>query len=225
MKSTSIGIKLLLVFTYCCLGIALSCTDHVIPNDPKSACMKLFGGGPREYPCEFEIVKLTFYAKDHSVLGEVTPDSPNILLSRSKAKTDSKEGVNTLPLVGNLTYDVKATIRRIASPSFPVVTGYQLRSTIHVSGPAALTTPGESSQVGDPVMLNMPIGGTEEVSFELSCLYELYDSGSGIMPRVFRGLTAFLIYNDVTSVELDNNPSAIGNVAETYVRITNTVGL
>ncbi|WP_026629023.1 hypothetical protein [Dyadobacter alkalitolerans] len=228
MKTNSTIRKAISMGTICVFGLVLACTDHEIPeipNMPESECMLATNmTTPRAYPCEFKIEKLTFYAKDGAVLGEVTPAASEIILPRSAAKDDSNPSAVAVDQVGLLKYDVKATIRRIATPSFPVVAGYQLRYTQHPSGVLALTTPGESYQIGMSVPLTVPVGGTIEQPFELSYLYRLADSGSGIKPVTFRGLTAFLIYNDATSEELDGHPSAIGNVAEAYVKIVTQSG-
>ncbi|NIJ52730.1 hypothetical protein [Dyadobacter arcticus] len=226
-KYSTIG-KAFSVTTICLLGIVLSCTDHEIPevpNFPESECMLATSvTTPRTYPCEFKIEKLTFYDKNGAVIGDVTPTSSEITLTRSAAKDDSNPSAVALNEVGILAYDVKATIRRIATPSFPVVLGYQLRYTTHPSGVLALTTPGESYQVGASVPLAIPVGGTAEQTFELSYLYQIANTMSGLKPVTFRGLTAFLIYNDATSEVLDGHPSAIGNVAETYVKIVTKSG-
>ena len=215
--------KVFSLSSICLVGIVLACTDHEIPeipNLPESECMLATNASmPRPYPCEFKIEKLTFYDKNGMVIGEVTPTSSEITLPRSAAKEDTNPLATAVDQVGSLKYDVKATIKRIATPSFPVVAGYQLRYTQHVSGVLALTTPGESFQVGSSVPLNIPVGGTAEQTFELSYLYQIVDTGSGLKPTAFRGLTAFLIYNDATAEELDGHPSAIGNVAEAYVKI------
>ncbi|MCF2505690.1 hypothetical protein L0663_20010 [Dyadobacter sp. CY107] len=226
MKQLFINGRLFSFFIYFILCLALSCTDHEvpeIPNSPESACTKLNGVTPREYPCEFKIEKLTFYAKDNSVIGEVTPGSPNIALPRSAAKTDSDPSANAVGDIGLITFDVKATVTRIANPSFPVSAGYQLRYTWHSSGPMALTTPGETTVMGSPIPLAIPVGASTELSFELSTMYELQNGMTGITPIIFRRLTAFFIYNDVTSAELDMHPSPAGDVAETYIRIFNTI--
>ncbi|MCF0074102.1 hypothetical protein LZD49_26705 [Dyadobacter sp. CY261] len=226
MRSNTIYVRTLFALIYSLLAVALSCTDHEvpgIPNDPESACLKI-NGSPRLYPCEFKIEKLTFYAKDNSVLGEVTPGSPAIALSRSKAKMDSNPGASTAGQIGSLIFDVKATVKRLASPSFPVSAGYLLVYSSHVSGPLALTTPGESAVTGSPVAISIPVGATTEITFELPSRYELYNTMSGVKPKAFLGLTAFLIYNDATSAALDEHPSLIGDVAESYIRITTTVG-
>lgn len=223
MKTNSTIRKAISMGTICVFGLVLACTDHElpeIPNMPESECMLATNMTvPRAYPCEFKIEKLTFYAKDGTVLGEVTPAASEIILPRSAAKEDSNPSAVAVDQIGSLKYDVKATIRRIATPSFPVVAGYQLRYTQHTSGVLALTTPGESYQIGMSVPLTVPVGGTIEQPFELSYLYRLNNSGSGIKPVTFSGLTAFLIYNDATAEELDGRPSAIGNVAEAYVKI------
>ncbi|MCF0053585.1 hypothetical protein LXM25_26165 [Dyadobacter sp. LJ53] len=229
MKAPSILTKAFSVSSICLLGIALACTDHEtpeIPNLPESECMLATNAAiTRAYPCEFKIEKLTFYDKNGAVIGDVTPTSSEIILTRSAAKEDSNPLAVAVDQIGLLTYDVKATIRRIATPSFPVVAGYQLRYTNHVSGVLALTTPGESFQVGSSVPLAIPVGGTAEHSFELSYLYQIVNTGSGLKPTAFRGLTAFLIYNDATAAELDGHPSAIGNVAEAYVKIVTKSGV
>ena len=228
MKGNSTISKAFSVTTICLLGMVLSCTDHEIPevpNFPESECMLATNATvPRTYPCEFKIEKLTFYDKTGAVIGDVTPTSSEITLTRSAAKSDNNPTATALDAIGLLTFDVKATIKRIATPSLPVVAGYQLRYSSHVSGILALTTPGESYQVGPSVPLDIPVGGTAEHSFELSYLYQIANTSGGLKPVAFRGLTAFLIYNDATSAALDGHPSAIGNVAEAYVRIVTKSG-
>ncbi|MCE7064559.1 hypothetical protein [Dyadobacter sp. CY326] len=225
MKNLQTIGKSLSYFVFCILGIALSCTDHEtpeIPNDPESACT-FRNGLPRTYPCEFKIEKLTFYKKDGSVAGEIWAGANEITLKRSEAKADNNPGATAVDAVGQLTFDVKATIKRIAAPSFPVSAGYQMRYTTHPSGLAALTTPGESYQTGSSVPLTMAIGSTAEVNFELSFLYQLANTPGGIKPIISRDLKAFLIYNDVTSANLDKHPSYIGDVAEASLPIVNKV--
>jgi len=51
-------IKLLPSITVLTIALAISCTDHDIP-DPEKHCERL-DGTPRFYPCEFEIVKAEF---------------------------------------------------------------------------------------------------------------------------------------------------------------------
>lgn len=225
MSSNTTFLRTLMAGTYGLLALALSCTDHTVPelpDDPKSACVKV-NGMPRTYPCEFEIQKLTFYGKDNSIIGEVTAGSPTITLVRSKAKMDSNPGASTLGQVGVLTFDVKATVKRLANPSFPVSAGYLLVYSSHPSGILALTTPGESAVTGSPVAISVPVGASTEIPFELSSRYQMQDVMGSVKPRSFLGLTAFLLYNDVTSASLDGHPSFIADVAESSLKITTTV--
>lgn len=227
MKYATIILRPVFYALFCLFSLVLSCTDHEVPetpNDPESECMLLNGTTPRQYACEFKIEKLTFYNKDGGVIGDVTPTSSEITLKRSDAKSDSNPSASAVDDVGSLTYDVKVTIKRIANPSFPVIAGYQLRYSTHPSGVMALTTPGESYQYGSSVMLPMAIGASMELPLELSYLYHISNTMSGLKPTTFRGLTAFLIYNDATAADLDMHPSLIGNVAEAYVKIVTKSG-
>ncbi len=225
MRNNTLYVRTLLALTYSLFVAALSCTDHEVPelpNDPESACSKI-NGSPRAYPCEFKIEKLTFYAKDNSVIGEVTPTSPNIILYRSRAKMDSNPSASTVGQIGVLTFDVKATVKRLAGPSFPVMAGYELVYSNHVSGVSALTTPGESAVIGSPLAIPIPVGATTEISLELPARYQIQNVMGEIRPTAFLSLTAFLIYNDVTSEELDDHPSFIGDVAEAHIDITTSI--
>jgi len=224
MNYSAIILRSLVVCTYFCLIAALSCTDHDIPDtpdDPSSACLTT-AGTPRTYPCEFRIDKLTFYAKDMSVLGEVVPGTPVIALKRSKAKTDSNPLAMTAGSSGAVAYDVKATVTRIASPSFPVSAGYLLSSTTISAGPMILHTPGERTFIGSPVSIAIPVGTTTEVPFQFTFIYGLSDSGGGVVPFLINGPNTFFLENDVTTLQFNRSIppyTYVANVVETYIRL------
>lgn len=228
MNYSAITTKSLLFGTYFCLIAALSCTDHdipQIPDEPASACLTT-AGTPRTYPCEFKIEKLTFYAKDMTVLGEVVTGTPAIALKRSKAKRDSNPSGTTAGSTGAVTYDVKATVRRIANPSFPVSAGYLLSSTTISAGISILHTPGERTFIGSPIALDMPVGSTAEIPFELIYIYGLSDGGGSVNPFLLLGPNTFFLENDVTTFQFNRTIppyNLVGNVVEAYMRIAASI--
>jgi hypothetical protein len=233
MNKNASGFKYVL---YCFLVLALSCTDHEIEgNLPESQC-KATDGSDRLYPCEFVIEKITFLAKDGTDLGSVTGSSQTTSLSRFQAKTNSYAG-NVVGQTGSAVFDVKMTLKRIASPSFPVRDGYLIGLTHNTAGKQVLHTPsfagdtyGERSKIGAPIALDMAIGESRDVVFETSVPYSIVDAGSaGIVPNALFTSTSFFVDNDVTTLMFNRDVDPyryVGSVVEAYyeklrVNITN----
>lgn len=169
-----------------CLAVFLTaCTDH----PPVTVSCKLSDGTNRPYPCEFRIEKLVFLGKDGSTLGEVTSASPTIALDVTKAKSIiAGPGGNSVA-----TYDVKAVVRRLNAPSFPVVKGYILSYGFSMgtlqSDPRTVVT--------DTQTFPMAVGATHEALFELGFRY----STGGGKPAFESGPRTFFIENDVTTTK------------------------
>lgn len=179
------------IVSLACLGLFLvTCTDHPpVVTPPETVNCKLTNGADRPYPCEFRIEKLIFLAKDGSTLGEVTPTTPNVSLDITKAKTIG-------PTVsGNafVTFDVKAVVRRVNAPSFPVSKGYIISYTF-VEGPLQ-SDPRSVVTATQP--FGMAVGATQEALFELGFLYSM----SGSKPAFQSGPRMLFIENDVTTTK------------------------
>jgi hypothetical protein len=193
-----------------CVGLFLiTCTDHPPITTPETVSCKLHNGTDRPYPCEFRIEKLIFLGNDGSTLGEATPTTPNVALNVSKAKTIG-------PIVsGNafVTFDVKAVVRRLNAPSFPVSKGYILSYTF-VESPLQ-SDPRTVVTATQP--FDMAVGATQEATFELGFLYS--GIGGGI-PTFQSGPRMFFIENDVTTTKF---PVVVGitlaDKAEASIRI------
>ena len=213
-------------FLYSFLILILSCTDHEIQgNLPESGC-KAVDGSARQYPCEFIIEKITFLAKDGSDLGIFTASEQTKALSRFQAKSNTYTG-NVAGQIGIATFDIRVTLKRVANPSFPVNKGYLLGYTHNTSGKNILHTPkfagdtyGERDQVGSPVTLDMPIGESRDLLFDMIFPYTMTDFGSGVIrPVPLFPLTSIFIDNDVTTLKFDRNVypyTRVGSVAEAY---------
>lgn len=172
--------------------VIVACTDHITPPDPQPVGCKLRNGMDRPYPCEFTIEKLIFLGNDGSTLGEVTSTSANVSLPVAKARKNSSNSMG-----GLATFDVKAVVRRLNAPSFPVSTGYILSY-------AFVTFPLQSDS--RPVLTTMQpfpmaVGATQEATFELGFVYSL----SGGIPGFEYGPRTFFIENDVTTTKFAFN--------------------
>ncbi len=228
MKISPLFTKLHLLVFYVLLALGLSCVDHDLPPSdlPESACLTT-NGSPRTYPCEFLIEKLSFLARDGFVLAEVTQGSPNAILSRSSAKSDSNPGAVAVGSRGGLLYDVRATIKRVARPAFPTTVGYLLSATTNSSREGILHTPGERYSIGTPVPLDMPIGESRTLTFELSYLYELANVAGVVRPTPFGPSTnTFFIENDNTTLQFNRSMppyTFVGSVVEDFIRINASV--
>jgi hypothetical protein len=214
-----------LTIVYAVLMLALSCTDHEVPtgNLPESKC-KTVDGTDRMYPCEFSIEKITFLGVGGTVVGTVTGSEQVLLLPRSMAKGDSYSG-NVAGQMGIATFGVRMTLKRIASPSFPVDEGYLIGLTHNTSGKRILHTSvgggtyGERDQIGSPVALNMAISESMDVDFEMVFPYQLTDSGSGIVPITVFSSTSFFVDNDVTTLKFPRTTvpyNYVGSVTEAF---------
>jgi hypothetical protein len=226
MKTSHYFSASLKLFVFALLTIAFSCTDHDVPvNLPESACTAT-DGSPRLYPCEFIIESITFLAKDGTDLGVVTGSMQNISLSRFQAKANTNTGY--VPGTnGGATFDVRMRIKRVASPSFPVATGYLLGYTNNASGKFILHTPsgpgdtyGERSRIGPALTLDMAIGESRDVMFEKTIPYQIVDAGpGGIRPNAFFASTSFFLDNDVTTLQFNRTVDPyryVGSVVEAY---------
>ena len=215
------------IFLYVFLILVLSCADHEIQDNlPESECTAV-DGSPRQYPCEFIIEKITFLAKDGSDLGIFTGSEQTRTLSRFQAKSNSYAG-NVVGQMGVATFDIRVTLKRVASPSFPVNQGYLLGFTHNSSGKNILHTPkfpgdtyGERNLVGSPVTtLDMPIGESRDLIFDMIFPYQITDFGGGVIePFSFFSSTSIFIDNDVTTLKFDRTVypyTRVGSVVEAY---------
>ena len=225
MKSSRLLTKISLPVFYGILVISLSCIkDHDLSlgNLPESECLAT-DGSPRAYPCEFVIEKLIFLGKDGAVVAEATKSSVSVGLSRTNAKSDSNPGASAVGDVGTARYDVKMVLKRVASPSFPVTAGYVVSASSNSARQYILHTPGERFNIGSPVALNMPIGETREVTFEINVPYTFANVGGTVRPTdPGFNIKIFFIENDNTTLQF--NRSAIpyfyvGSVVEDYIRL------
>jgi len=69
MKNYSL-IKVFAVSLVLLTAMAFSCQDHHVPDpDPVIKCNRV-DGSPRAFPCEFEIIKIEYYAgKTNRIIG------------------------------------------------------------------------------------------------------------------------------------------------------------
>lgn len=209
-----------IVFTLSCIK------DHDLPptgNLPESECLTT-SGTSRLYPCEFRIEKLTFLGKAGAVVGEATKSTEFVGLSRTNAKSDSNPGASAVGDRGATRYDVKMRLKRVASPSFPVIAGYVISASSNSARQSILHTPGERFNIGPPVALDMPIGETREVTFEISVLYELVNVGGVIRPTdPGPNIKIFFVENDNTTLQFDRSGATpyfyVGSVVEDYIRL------
>ncbi|WP_373512162.1 hypothetical protein [Persicitalea sp.] len=216
---------------YSLLAVALSCIkDHDLSppaNLPESACLTI-GGTPRAYPCEFVIEKVSILAEDGSVLAEVLGANPDpdkfVSPSRGRAKRDSNPGAAAVGEGGDAVFDARMTLKRVARPSFPVTAGYQLSATSNSARAGILHTPGERFNIGTPFALDMPVGETRDVTFEISVPYEISNVGGGVIRPTARSTNTkmFFIENDNTTLQFNRrNPpyTFVGSVVEDYIRV------
>jgi len=211
----------------CILVVVLSCTDHEIPetpdNLPESKC-KAVDGSDRLYPCEFIIEKITFLSKANVDLASVTADAQTISVSRFLAKSNTYD---TPTQSGVATFDIRLTIKRVASPSFPVNAGYLIGYTHNTSGKRILHTPsfagdtyGERTKFGDPVALDMPIGERRDVVVQMVFPYRMENLGGTIKPVTIIPSTSFFVDNDVTTLKFNRTMTPynqVGSVVEAYI--------
>lgn len=219
-----LGCKIILAGLF---TLALSCTDHQIPDNlPESKC-KAVDGSDRLYPCEFIIEKITFLAKDGSDLGFVTGSLQNLGLSRFQAKSNTYLG-SAVGGIGAATFDIRITLKRVANPSFPVNEGYLLGYTHNTSGKLILHTPsflgdtyGERTKFGSTFTLNMAIGESRDVVVDMVFPYRMEDLGpAGIKPVTVFSSTSFFIDNDVTTLKFARTLTpynSVGSVVEAYI--------
>jgi len=214
-----------LSLAYGVLALAVSCTDHDVPagNLPESKC-KDVNGGDRLYPCEFSIEKITFLGADGAAAGTVTGSNQVLALPRSIAKADNYTG-NEEGKIGVATFDVKITLKRIASPSFPVNEGYLIGYTHNTSGGKILHTStgggtyGERDKFGPPVALNMAIGENMDVTYEMFFPYRMEKAGSAVVPVTVFASSSFFVDNDVTTLKLPRTTvpyNYVGSVTEAF---------
>jgi hypothetical protein len=215
--------------------MVLSCTDHeIVGNLPESAC-KAVDGTDRLYPCEFVIEKITFLAEDGADLATVTGSMQSASLSRFEAKINSYGG-NVAGQSGAATYEVRMTLKRVANPSFAVNEGYLIGQTHNSSGKMILHTPGfpgdtygERTKIGAPLMLDMAIGESRDIVFEMTFPYSMVNAGMTVIPEAFFSSTSFFVDNDVTTLNFDRTTSPyrfVGSVVEAFyekliIKITN----
>ncbi|CAG5067335.1 hypothetical protein DYBT9623_00055 [Dyadobacter sp. CECT 9623] len=226
-----------LSLVYGLLVMALSCTDHEVPveNLPESKC-KATDGSDRLYPCEFVIEKITLLGAGGTELGSVTGSMQSAVVSRFAAKANSNNGY-VVGSPGYATFDFRITLKRVATPSFPVNAGYLIGFTHNSAGKAILHTPafagdtyGERTKLGAPVALDMAVGETRDVIVELGIPYTLVNAGpSGVVPEMLFSYTSFFVDNDVTTLKFNRLTIPyfyVGSVTEAFyeklqIRVTN----
>ena len=194
------------------LAFALSCTDHQIEtNLPESKC-KTVDGQDRTYPCEFIIEKITFLDKQGGDLASFTGSGETKFFSTAKAKSNVNVSANNYVV----TFQARMTLKRVATPSFPVNKGYIFSYTHNASGKRIIHSPGERSNIGDPISLDMPVGESRDLFFDAAVAYEL-ENGQPI-PKLGTSLFSFFIDNDVTTNKFDKTGQygAVGSVVEAY---------
>ena len=227
MKSSLLFTKIYLVVFYGLLTVGLSCVDHDITpvNLPESACLAT-DGSPRTYPCEFVIEKLTFLGKAGTVVGEATKADIGVVLSRTNAKSDSNPGASMVGDAGAAKYDVKMRLKRVASPSFPVTLGYLVSASSNPARQNILHTPGERFNIGSPVALDVPIGETRDVMFEVNVIYTFQNVGGVVRPvDTGSNIKVFFIENDNTTLKFNRSVDPyrfVGSVVEDYIRLNLT---
>ncbi|WAC13313.1 hypothetical protein [Dyadobacter pollutisoli] len=89
-------LKLLPFTSILAIAVAISCTDHDIPN-PDNQCERL-DGTPRFYPCEFEIVKAEF-AKGltiNDIFATITAQNTDVVLPMQFAWYRFSQNPNTI---------------------------------------------------------------------------------------------------------------------------------
>lgn len=128
---------------------------------------KMSDGKDRPFPCEFSFDKLEVYAKDGSLIGEMTREAPKLVIPLQKAKKGPAPGG-----LGPATYTVKAYFTRWNTPAFPAAEGYRLTG-------CNATNCGSK----DPLMpifdgkpLSLSVQGKTVETFDLTWLY---NPGSG----------------------------------------------
>ncbi|WP_439585642.1 hypothetical protein [Dyadobacter bucti] len=115
-------LKLLPFTAILAIAVAISCTDHDIP-DPDKQCERS-DGTPRFYPCEFEIVKAEF-AKGltiNDIFATITPQNTDVVLPMQFAWYRFSQNPNTI----DVTFKVKLHVKRIANASVQASSGYIL---------------------------------------------------------------------------------------------------
>jgi hypothetical protein len=115
-------LKLLPLSAILATALALSCTDHEIPEtDP---ICQLANGTPRFYPCEFEIVKAEFVKglAINDIFATITPQHPDVVLPMQFSWSRLSPTPNTI----NVTFKVKLYVKRIANASVHASSGYIL---------------------------------------------------------------------------------------------------
>lgn len=154
---------------------------------------KMVDGKDRPYPCEFSFDKLEVYAKDGSLIGEMTHEKPGLNLPLQKAKQGPDPGS-----AGAVMYTVKAYITRLHAPAFSAAEGYRLT--------ACQTTNCSSKDILIPIFDGNPLSlFVTGLTIETFDLRWQYDSPSGKLI----GPQALYLENKVTA----NKPILTDNMA------------
>jgi hypothetical protein len=131
--------------------------------------------------------------------------------------------------IGAVNYDVRAMVRRVANPSFPVTAGYLLSATTNGSRELILHTPGERYFIGSPILLDIPIGSTRDVMFTQQYRFRITTVGGVVRPVLDGAATnIFFLENDNTTLQFDRTRSPyrfVGSVVEAYIKINASVVL
>ena len=144
------------------LVILLSCTDHSNPDpgNPGQGCTRV-GGGPRLYPCEFEIVQIDFMrqSSNDASFATLTPSNHDVVLPRSLAFSYQPFSGGSAEIL----YKIRLHVKRIAAPAFPTPEGYWISDSRPMGGTAddeSLLAP----NIYYPApSLNMAVGQTIQV--------------------------------------------------------------
>lgn len=178
------------------MAVALSCTDHVNPEEPgQSNCLRV-DGSPRLYPCEFEIVQIDIMrgSSNTDVYATLTPGNHNVHLLNTLAFSYLKTGTTT----ATLEYKIRLHVKRIANPAFPTPTGYWISESVAGGEPDDPSVLRPNRYYAAPA-LNMAIGETSLVFSRLT-----YGTGDGLLDIQ---PTMVSIQNPVTYQKLADPPN------------------
>lgn len=178
------------------MAVALSCTDHVNPEEPGQSNCSRVDGSPRLYPCEFEIVQIDVMrgSSNTDVYATLTPGNHNVHLLNTLAFSYVKTGTTT----ATLEYKIRLHVKRIANPAFPTPTGYWISESVLGGEPDDPSLLRPNRYYAAPP-LNMAIGETSLVFSRLT-----YGTGDGLLDIQ---PTMVSIQNPVTYQKLADPPN------------------
>lgn len=212
---------------FCCAmmasAVVLSCTDHDIA-DPGTTCTRV-DGTPRDYPCEFEIVKAEFCNKldINEIIATVTSTSQKVTLPVSAAWSY----YHPSPGFADITYKIKLHIKRVSNPSFTTSNQYIIpKTTGRISDLPKFLGINQFPPIFPPLpaTLSMSIGETSVVI--LDAFYHAKEdfqqpSNKAVYSDIL-GNIMYLIYNMKTAENLAGPPHSYQNIldiAESHITI------